>query len=573
MDSEGGEQIDYKKLIKAAFKRGTPQSISDAFDIARELELVDSVRVEGVGKRDRGTTVYDEANFALAHDFSKQIRQAANAMVRAGVDADNMLDLYYKTHLFDAPHFFDSFFIYMEKDRPIESQFYLPRRKQLLPLVKAIQGLEDGTYDIAGFILPPGIGKSTIALGGLAWTSGRNPFLPNLVGSHNTKWVTGAYGELLRFFDPNGEYRWSDIFPGLSVISTSAQDKLIGIGYDKSDDMRFKTIQMTSISSENSGVFRAMNWLYVDDLVGGIEQALSRERMEKLWQTYYTDLQQRQQGARKKTLIIGTSWSLLDPINRLMRHHENNPRAKFIVCPVCDEDEHSLFNYPYGLGYTDQDIKELREVWDEPSFNAIYLGRPVEREGLLYEPDELIYYFDLPEREPDAILALCDTKEQGADYLFCPVMYQYGTDFYMDAVICDNGKVEVLEERVALLLVDRKVRMARIESNRGGTIFAQNVEKKVKELGGMTSITTKWTQSNKETRIQTASGMVKAHIRFLDPSSPKYTKEYRQAMSFLTTYSMIGKNPHDDVPDGLSMFVDWQMSDRSNVATIMKRPF
>ena len=85
--------------------------------------MVESVRVEGTGKRDRGTTVYDKDNFAAAHEFSKQIRSAANKMVRAGVDADNMLDLYYKTHLFDAPHFFDSFCIYIEKDRAPENSF------------------------------------------------------------------------------------------------------------------------------------------------------------------------------------------------------------------------------------------------------------------------------------------------------------------------------------------------------------------------------------------------------------------------------------------------------------------
>ena len=44
-------------------------------------------------------------------------------------------------------------------------------------------------------------------------------------------------------------------------------------------------------------------------------------------------------------------------------------------------------------------------------------------------------------------------------------------------------------------------------------------------------------------------------------------------MTQLTTYSMMGKNKHDDVPDCLAMFVDWQMSDRSNIATIVRRPF
>jgi predicted phage terminase large subunit-like protein len=151
------------------------------------------------------------------------------------------------------------------------------------------------------------------------------------------------------------------------------------------------------------------------------------------------------------------------------------------------------------------------------------------------------------------------------------VFYQYGNDVDLDTIICDNSKVEVVQERVAQILVSRKVKMCRIESNRGGTIFAQNVEKRIKELGGMTSISTKWTQSNKETRIQCNSAMVKEKILFKDET--KQDKEYKEAIRQLTTYSMMGKNKHDDVPDCLAMFVDWQMSDRNTVATILKRPF
>ena len=210
---------------------------------------------------------------------------------------------------------------------------------------------------------------------------------------------------------------------------------------------------------------------------------------------------------------------------------------------------------------------------DEPSWKALFMNEPIEREGILYDPNELRRYFTLPEKEPDAVVAICDTKEQGEDYCVCPVFYQYGNDFYMDSVICDNGKVEIVQERVAQLLVNRKVKQCRIESNRGGTLFAQNVQKRVQELGGMTNITTKWTQTNKETRIHTNSALVKAHVLFKDESLYPQDREYREAMTQLTTYSMMGKNKHDDVPDTLAMFVDWQMTDRSNVAIVMRRPF
>ena len=563
--------MNHSELIDKLISRATPDALSDAFEVCRELEMENAVVVQGHGKRDYGTTVYDDGNFSRAHEFSKRIRSEANGYIKRGVDADNMLDLYYRTHLFDAPHFFDSFCIYIEKDRAPEKQFYLPRRKQLLPCAEALQDLEDGKIELLGISEPPGVGKTTLAEFFLAWTSGRNPFLPNLVGSHNNAFLGGVYGEMLRIFDLDGEYRWGDVFPGLSVIATNAKDLMIGVGYDKTDDMRFKTLEFTSVGAGNAGKVRAMNVLYCDDLVSDIEQAISPDRLDKLWQAYYTDLRQRKIGNRVKELHIATRWSVHDVIGRLEREYEDDPKAKFIRFAALDENDESNFDYPYGLGYTTAALHKQREIMDDASFRALFMNEPIERLGLLYDSEELRRYFDLPDKEPDSILAICDTKEQGADYCVCPVFYQYGTDFYLDSIICDNGKVEVVQERVAQILVDRKVKMCRIESNRGGTIFAQNVEKRVKELGGMTSITTKWTQTNKETRIQTNSAMVKEHVLFKDET--KQDREYKEAMRQLTTYSMMGKNKHDDVPDCLAMFVDWQMSDRSNIVQILKRPF
>lgn len=565
---------EYEKMVKNLIKIGDPMALSDAFDVCRELELVDSMVVEGTGRREKPTTVYDEENFRLAHDLNREVRAESNRLLKKGVDAENMQSLYYRTHLFDAPHFFDSFCIYIEKDRPVNKQFYLPRRKQLKRCADGIQRLEEGKLHTLAISLAPGVGKTTLAEFGLAWTCGRNPFLGNLIGSHNNSFLTGVYGEMLRIFDPVGEYRWSDVFPGLSVINTNAKDLMIGIGYDRADDMRFKTLQCGgSLGSQLAGRVRASNWLYLDDPVDGIETAMSRERLDKLWQTVYTDFFQRAIGDRVKRLVIGTRWSLVDPIGRLEEYYADDPGAMFIREPVLDENDESRFNYPYGLGYSTEDLIKTRDMMDQPSWEAIYQQQPIEREGQLYAPEELRRYFELPDKDPDAILAICDTKEQGADYCVCPIFYQYGTDFYLDAIICDNGKVEIVQERIAQLLVDRKVKQCRIESNRGGTIFAQNVEKRVKELGGMTSIQTRWTQTNKETRIQVNSAMVKEHVLFKDESCYDKNREYREAMTQLTTYSMMGKNKHDDVPDCLAMFVDWQMSDHTNVATIIKRRF
>ena len=114
--------------------------------------------------------------------------------------------------------------------------------------------------------------------------------------------------------------------------------------------------------------------------------------------------------------------------------------------------------------------------------------------------------------------------------------------------------------------------MARFESNSAGGRIASNVQDKVNEQGGITKIVTKYSTANKDTRIIVDSAFVKEHFLFLDPD--KYDAEYRLAMQFMTTYSMTGKNRHDDVPDAMSMLADFvQVKGNGTKAVIMRRPF
>ena len=565
---------EYEKIVKNLLRYGDPAALKDAFDVCREWETADSVIVQGTGKRERNTTVYDEGNFREAHEWNRKIRAEARKLVTAGVAADEMQDLYYKTHLFDAPHYFDSFCIYIEKDRPIDKQFYLPRRKQLKRCADAIQDLETGKYHTVGISLAPGVGKTTLAEFGLAWTCGRNPFLGNLIGSHNNSFLTGLYGEMLRIFDPIGEYCWSDVFPGLGVISTNAKDLMIGIGYEKSDDQRFKTLQCGgSLGSQLAGRVRASNWLYLDDPVSGIDVACSPDQLEKLWATVNTDFFQRAIGNRIKRLVIATRWAIRDPLGMLEMYYGDDPGALFIREPALDENDESRYDYPFGLGYTTKALHELRDMMDSASFLALYQQEPIERTGQLFAPDELQYFDELPDAEPDAIIAVCDTKEQGSDYCAMPVLVQYGDRFYVNSWICDNGKVEIVQERVAERLVRDKVKLCQIESNRGGTLFAATVAKRVSELGGFTKITTKWTQSSKDTRIQVNSAWAKDHFIFRNPHGENVDKEYRTAMNQLYSYSMLGKNKNDDCADVIALAVDYILSFAANKVTILKRPF
>lgn len=568
--------MDYERLINGMVEmgeRGDIEPLRDALRLCRVLEREDSISVIGVdGNTGNSDVIFDEGNFALAHGLVRKVRSAANKLVRDGY-GEEALGVYYDTHLFDAPYNFDSFCIYLEKDREPRKQFYMPRRKQLLPIAEALQDLEDGKLHLLAISQPPGTGKTTLAEFFMAWTSGKHPELANLVGSHSNTFLDGMYGEMIRIFDKDGDYRWSDVFPGLRVISTRARERMIDLGASKRQAKRFATVEFGSIGAQLAGRLRAQNLLYCDDLIDGIETAMSMDRLDKLWQQYHTDLRQRKIGDRCKELHICTRWSVHDIVGRLQDEYEKDPGARFLAFPALDENDESNFDYPFGLGYTTADLHKQRDLMDSPSWLALFMNQPIERDGQLFAPEELRRYFQLPDVEPDNIFAVCDSKEQGSDFCVMPVIYQYGNDYYVEDFICDDGKVEVLEERIARKLTDSKVKNCRIESNRGGTLFAQNVQTKLKDYGGVTNITTKWNQTNKETRIQSASGIVKSKFLFLDESEYKKRKEYRTAMTQLCSYSMRGKNKHDDVPDAMSMCVDYIMNGQFTKVSIMKRPF
>ena len=549
-----------ERIIKDIMRRGMskPGAMNDLFDLIRQLQIDGAVLVDG-------EPVFDKENFRDAAIFNSELRRLAAEKIRKNGDPE-MVELYKRSLLLDAKYNFDCYCRYLEWNRPAKKKFYEPRRKQLKPIADAMQQLADHELDLLTISLPPGCGKTTLSIFFLSWIGGKNPELSVLGGSHSNSLLHGIFEELLRVLDKDGEYLYNDVFPLAPVAGYSAKELRIDLQTQK----RFETFEFSSIGSGNAGKVRCSRLLYCDDLIDGIETAMSRDRLDKLWQQYYTDLRQRKIGNCAE-LHVATRWSIWDPIGRLEQEYQDDKRAKFLVFPAMNKNDQSNFDYPYSLGFTTEMYRQQREIMDDASWRALYMSEPVEREGRVFDPTELRYYFSLPEVEPDSILAICDTKEQGDDYCAMPVFYQYGQDYYLDTWVCDNGKVETVMEKVVRTLVDRKVRICRIESNRGGTLFAADVQKRLKELGGITTITTKWTQSNKSTRIVTNSGFVKSHILFRDDKVQN--KEYRTAMNLVIGYTMTGKVKHDDPPDALALFVDMVASSDVNTAVVMRRPF
>lgn len=540
-----------EKILENSKRTHSLQAYTDLKDMCREVMKTD-------------TKLATRYLLQLSDELEDRL-----AMVDNLSELKELFALHRKVVFLGGEHSFHLYLLAVEWNRDLEKKFYPPRRKVLREVVDALQGLEDDLLDLLAISLPPGSGKTTLAIFYLTWLAGKHPDEPMLTGSHSNSFVRGVYDECLRILDPQGEYLWHEVFPSVQVSNTNAKDCRIDLGKRK----RFETLEFTSIGTGNAGLYRASRLLYCDDLVSGIEVALSKERLDKLWETYTTDLRQRKIGDHCKELHIATRWSVHDVIGRLETDYGNSDRAKFIVIPALDENDESNFDYAYGVGFNTKFYREQRAIMEDASWRALYLNQPIERDGLLFREDELRRYFELPDGEPDAIISVCDTKDKGKDYCVMPVAYQYGQDYYIEQIICDNSNPEVVETRLVMALLEHKVQMSRFESNSAGGRVAQKVQEMVKSKGGFTKITTKYTTANKETKIIVNSPFVKEHCLFKDDTVIKGDKEYRRALNFLCSYTMAGKNKYDDTPDAFAQLAEFIQSLVGSKVEVFKRPF
>ncbi|MFW6002008.1 MAG: phage terminase large subunit [archaeon] len=476
-------------------------------------------------------------------------------------------EIYRKALLLDAPRDFDAFCLYSEIDRKPKDRFYQPRRKQLYDVSQDLNDLYNGDLELLSISMPPGVGKSTLGIFFLVWVMLLDPLAPNLATGHSSKLVRSFYKGALELLQDD-EYRVFDPFPASKLVQTSADD----LSVDLLKINRYPTLTCRSIEGSLTGVTRTENILYADDLVSGIEVAMSKDRLDTLWFRYTNDLRNRKKNNAKE-LHIATRWSVHDPIGRLERIHMDDPKAKFISKPALDENEESNFDYPYDVGFDTQYFLTMREIMDDVGWRALFMNEPIEREGVVYHIDDLNRYYDLPEDDPDMIVGACDPAEGGGDSTCLVIGYIYGDSVYIEDVIFNNGLPEVTKPLMVKILMKHKVQSCVFESNSAGGEIATSVQERIKEKGGKTRIIKKRTTSNKQTRIIMASDDIKENFHFKDKSRLKGHGEYLKYLKELTEYSHVGRNKHDDAPDGTTQLKEFLDSMQKTKVLPLKRPF
>ena len=513
----------------------------------------------------------DPIVYEYAIKACKYARQMAYYMVsNAGSDeaANAYYELYWKFMLFEAQHHqVDSGLIYLEKNRQPKDRFYEPRRAVFMKhgIMQAFQDLIDDKIDFMAVSLPPGSGKTSIEIFVLSLVGGWYPNDFNLSSAHSAILTRSLYDGILEILNDPVEYTWHEIFPGATLQGTNAKETTINL--DRPG--RFKTWTMRSIDGSLTGATRANRFLTADDLVSGIEEALNKNRLETLWSKVTNDLFSRMLDGCKQ-LFFATRWSTADPIGRMYDMYHTNPRARFIAVPALDENGESNFMYDFN-GFSKEYFLMQQRAMDEISFNALYQQKPIEREGLLFPPSKLRRFFRdksevpeetqvfavMPNRDPDAIWAVCDTKDKGSDFQSMPIAYQFGEDFYiLDVVFDDTADYDILDRKTADMLIYHNPQLARFESNSAGGRVADNIEKMIKGEC-RTQIETKYTTANKETKILVNSDWIMKHCLFLDPACYAPNTDYGKFIGNICSYTTRAKVPHDDAPDSMAQLSEF----------------
>lgn len=519
----------------------------------------------------------DRAKGQSDHETLVEVRRVLTAAIRGGwataAQLEFLGDALREALTYDARFDFDAYMQAMEFDRSPDSRLWLPRRGKLMRLYRELQWLEtDGGAEFLAVSMPPRTGKSSICSGAMTWHLGRNPLCSNLMTAHSDKLTKHFYQQCLQFVsDP--EYRFKDIFPDSPLVWQSSEDESFSLrkhGAYPSCTCRSVEGTLTGAVEVGEG-----GWLYGDDLVKDLEEAMSPKRLQGKWEAYVNQCYDRRKKGAKQ-LMVGTRWDVNDPIGRMTALHEGEDGFHVLTIPALDPvTGESNFDYLYGVGFDRRYYIDMQRTTDSATYAAKYDGRPFVRQGQLYNPEELERYVSLPSGEPAKVVAVVDTKGAGKDYCAMPVAAQWrdSPKWFIIGFMCDNSAPQLVNRKLADFIERYGVRQVRFESNAAGGKVADDVDAILREEGHLCSVQKKYTMSNKETRILSSSSWVLDNCVFQDPSLYSQGSDYAIAMNQLCSYVLDGKNVHDDAPDAISMLAELLSTSRRARAKAIRRPF
>ena len=482
---------------------------------------------------------------------TEYIKECCEYGIAHKIDSIPLYDLEWKTLKCEAPYKFESFLLYMEKNRALKKKFYEPRKRTLKVVVDDLQDLEDGKLDFLGISLPPRVGKSTLCIFFLTWVIGRHPESHNAMSGHSGILADRFYNDVQKLTQ-NEEYTFSEIFPEVKLCKKSAEKNELSF----SELEAFATLTCRGIDGTWTGAvdISSDGYLYVDDMVRDRTESLSPIRLENRYQDYLNVLVDRKNDGSKE-LVVGTRWNIYDLLGRVEAENQNDPRYRFRKIPALDENDESNFQYDYGLGFSTEYYHKMRDRLDKNEWMAKYMQRPFIREGLLFPEEELNFYNGVLPDGDCITAAACDVAWGGGDSLSMPFGKAFGSrddgPVYIPDWIFNPGDKYVTKPLVTAKCLQNEPNMVKFEADNGGDEYAESIDSLLQEQGFKTNVSWKKASNKmgKLAKIIQYAPDIKRRFYFLKPELQ--SQEYKKAMEELMMFVQVGNNPHDDAADGL----------------------
>jgi predicted phage terminase large subunit-like protein len=541
----------------------------------------------------KGKTEDDPRNYGLFNDYLSVLREAVKSDPKESIcfirdiqrksglalrgsqtefEAKQWHDLNKETYSIAAQFDFNSYLIFLEWERKPPERFYLPRISIMRKVVAAMQRLVDDELDELFLSMPPRVGKTTILMFFVTWLIGRDSEASNLYSAYSDIITSSFYSGVLEVLRDPVTYAWDKVFPDCKIVATNAKDETLNIDRNK----RYPSLTCRSLYGTLNGACDCNGLLISDDLIGGIEEALNKDRLIAAWSKVDNNLIPRAK-EQAKILWCGTRWSIADPAGLrmdLLRTDSRfaNRRYEIINLPALDKDDHSNFNYQYGVGFSDEFYIQRRASFehnnDMASWLAQYQGEPVERSGALFEPDDMRFYNgELPQDGLVRVFMAVDPAFGGGDFTAAPICYEYedGTIYVVDVVYSDGDKT-ITQPLICEKIDKWGVQACQFEATRTTASYHERIDEMLRERGNRINIISRAAPNNvaKEVRIKDKAPQIREFF-FLEPS--KRTKEYEMFMQNVYSFKINGKNKHDDSVDSLAQAVD--MITRTSVPTVV----
>ena len=495
---------------------------------------------------DMARVIYNEDNSELS--YCLKITEYIKEVIPCLSKSDSLNALYWKVLLWEAPNRFESFLLYMEKNRPYKKKFYEPRMNPLSIVAQDLQDLEDGKYDFYGLSMPPRVGKSTICIFFFAWIIGKRPDSHNAMSGHSGILADRFHNDLIKLTE-NEEYTFHEIFPDVNLVSKSSEKN--ELYYDPVES--FATTTCRGIDGTWTGAVDISQdgYLYVDDLVRDRKESLSPRRLEGRYQDYLNILVDRKNDGSRE-LMVGTRWNVMDPLGKIEKQYKNNPRYKFRKLPALNEKGESNFDYPVK-GFSTKYYQDMKAKLDKNEWMAKFMQDPFVREGLLFPSDGLRYYNGILPEGDHRVVGACDVAWGGGDSLSMPIGYEYPNgDVYIPSWIFNKGPKETTIPIVTGKIMGERLTEIQFEANNGGDMYCDKVSTELEKYNYHCSCSYKKAPGNMEkmTKMVAYSGDIKKNFVFLDPEHQD--QEYSDAMDELNMTVQIGDNEHDDAGDGIT---------------------